>query len=108
MNLIDILTKLTESDPDPDQDKEDEIIGKIKAGIAKRLSKLNEDVIAQVFFHPNWHAAHDEFTEGILKSLDDEFDVGLMEGKIDQDALIRLFKDIGLSRGDALFLLDRR
>jgi hypothetical protein len=119
MDLLDILTAKTtivENDDEWDEMEEDgakqgDVIRKILVGLSKIMDDIDEDVIGDVLFGGTSAAAADnnqshvrgmKVFSGILGAY------GVSTKDIKAEDLAKLFKDLGLSRGEAEYVADQQ
>lgn len=114
MNLVEILDrKLVENEEDDEAEihgaKQGDIIRKFTKGLVKLLDPIDdEEVVGDVIFSssgmgmPESGSQHDK-SMNALKALLLANDVNL--AKPDEDKVIETFKKMGLTRGEALYVL---
>lgn len=113
MNLIDILDKKLIVEEEDDDDDEHERSWQKRGEIAKKLAAAITQE-CQPFFKPNVGTV-DEWLYGgggekqvqiALLTAFAEFH-GWVSEDGDEEKLVKFFKDLGLSRGEAMFVLDQ-
>lgn len=113
MNLIDVLERKTIVENDEDDEMEEngarqgEIIRKFMKGLHTLLEAVeDENVIGDVLFSTlsNPEESHDDAIK-VLTAILGAY--GVDTNRLDTEKLVALFKKMGLSRGDALFVVDQ-
>lgn len=118
MNLIDILTTKTIVENDDEWDemeehgaKQGEIIRKFVHGLPKLLNHFDEDIVGDVLFDttsaPSTSDGYKEVFNALVLIIKMN-GVDLLAKDVDHAKFIEMCKKVGLSRGEAMYILDQR